>query len=104
MPAGIVATAAFNDLKSGSQLLAHIMFADDTNLFYSLSSFNLPQLKTNDHGIFFSIRGFFRDTNNSQDSSGREGAILIALYHFHPLMIIQTFNFNFIFEMTTLYF
>ena len=61
MPAGIVATAAFNDLKSGSQLLAHIMFADDTNLFYSLSSFNLPKLKTNDHGIFF-LSGVFSET------------------------------------------
>ena len=103
MPAGIVATTAFNDLKSASQLLAHIMFADDTNLFYSLSSFNLPKLETNDHDIFF-IRGFFGGTKNSQDSLGREGIILIALYHFHLLMTIQTFIFNFKFEMTTLHF
>ena len=31
----IVAAAAFNDLKSASKLLDHIMFADDTNSFYS---------------------------------------------------------------------
>ena len=34
---------------------------------------------------------FFTDTNDSQDSSGKEGAFIIPLYYFHPLTNIQFF-------------
>ena len=35
--------------------------------------------------IFFLSRFSFTDTDDSQDSRGREGTIFIPLYHFHPL-------------------
>ena len=54
---------------------------------------------------FFFLTGFsFTDTDNSQDSRGREGTIFIPLYHFHPLINIQTFICNFASEMTITYF
>ena len=45
---------------------------------------------------FFFLSGVsFTDTDNSQDSRGREGTFFIPLYHFHPLTNIQTFMCNF---------
>ena len=41
---------------------------------------------------FFFLSGFsFTDTDDSQDSRGREGQSFIPLYHFHPLTNIDTF-------------
>ena len=42
--------------------------------------------------FFFFYQGFsFTDTDDSQDSRGREGTSFIPLYHFHPLTNIQIF-------------
>ena len=55
--------------------------------------------------FFFFLSGFsFTDTDNSQDSKGREGPSFIPLYHFHPLTNIETFICNFASEMTITYF
>ena len=54
---------------------------------------------------FFFLSGFsLTDTDNSQDSRGREGTFFIPLYHFHLLTNIQTFMCNFAREMTITYF
>ena len=51
--------------------------------------------------FFFFLSGFsFTDTDNSQDSRGREGTFFIPLYHFRLLTNIQTFMCNFAREMT----
>ena len=56
--------------------------------------------------FFFSIMVTFIDTDDSQDSKGREGngPFFIPLYHFHPLTNIETFVWNFACEMTITYF
>ena len=55
--------------------------------------------------FFFFLSGFsFTDTDDSQDSRGRERTIFIPLYHFHPLTNIQIFICNFACEMTITYF
>ena len=55
------------------------------------------------------LSGFsFTDTDDSQDSRGREWTILYTiwntLYHFHPLTNLETFIYNFACEMTITYF
>ena len=50
------------------------------------------------NSCLFFLSGFsFTDTDDSQDSRGREGTIFysIPLYHSHPLTDIQTFICNF---------
>ena len=54
--------------------------------------------------VFFFFFFFFSDTDDSQDSRGREGAIFIPLYHIQQFMGIQTFICNFACEMTATYF
>ena len=54
--------------------------------------------------LFFLSGFFFIDTDDSQDSRGREGPSFIPLYHFHPLTNIETFICNFACEMTITYF
>ena len=56
--------------------------------------------------FFFSIRVFFTDTDDSQESRGMEGKgpSFIPLYHFLPLTNIETFISNFACEMTITYF
>ena len=54
--------------------------------------------------LFFSIRVFFTDTDNSQDSRERDEPSFVPLYHFHPLKNIETFICNFACEMTITYF
>ena len=53
---------------------------------------------------FFLSKFSFTDTEDSQDSKGREEAIFITLYHFYPLRNIQTLTCNFACGMTTTYF
>ena len=56
---------------------------------------------------FFSLSWLsFIDTDDSQDSKGREGwgPFFIPLYHFHPLSNIETFVCNFSCKMTITYF
>ena len=44
-----------------------------------------------DFSYFFSTRSSFPDTDNSQESRGRERVIFIPLYHFFPLENIHSF-------------
>ena len=50
--------------------------------------------KISEHRLFFFFLFLsefsFTDTDDPQDSRGREGAFFIRLYHFHPLTNIQT--------------
>ena len=54
--------------------------------------------------LFFPLEFSFTDTEDSQDSKGREGPSFIPLYHFHPLTKSQTFICNFACEMIITYF
>ena len=55
--------------------------------------------------FFFFLSGFsFTDTDDLQDSRGREGPSFIPLYYSHPLTNIQIFICNFACEMTVTYF
>ena len=60
--------------------------------------------KNFDKTIFFPIKVFFTDNDDSQDSRGREGPFFTPLYHFHLLTNIETFICNFACEMTIKYF
>ena len=55
--------------------------------------------------IVFFVSGFsFIDTDDWQDSRGREGTIFYSMLPFPPLTNIQTFICNFACEMTITYF
>ena len=54
--------------------------------------------------FFVFVFVFFSDTDDSQDSRGREGAIFISLYHIQQFMGILTFICNFACEITATYF
>ena len=52
------------------------------NVSEQVSIRNMVDTKDN-RGLFF-YPVFFTDTDDSQDSTGREGTIFIPLYHFYP--------------------
>ena len=54
---------------------------------------------------FFFLPGYsFTDTDDSQNSGGREGTIFYSTLPSHPLTNIQTFIYNFVSETTITYF
>ena len=80
---------------------------NDYNVVENAAAATFPSLLLGNKlffSFFFLSRFFFTDTDNSQDSRGKEGTFFIPLYHFHPLTNIQTFMCNFAREMTITYF
>ena len=55
--------------------------------------------------VFFFYQGFLSRTLTTHRTAGEGmGPLFIPIYHFHPLMNIQTFMCNFVREITITYF
>ena len=75
-----------------------IFYFEKVNLQFNINCGGLITIN------FFFLNFFFTDSDESQDSKGREGTIFITFCHLIPFMNIQTFIYSLTIERTALCF